>query len=38
MTFGITETTGLSRQGGLKSEPTQVNTILTVFGKEPGIY
>jgi len=39
MTFGIeTEATGLSRQGGLKTEPTSVNTLFTVFGKEPGIY
>ena len=39
MIFGIeTETTGLSRQGGLKTEQTTVNTQFAVFGKEPGIY
>jgi hypothetical protein len=39
MSFGIeTETTGLSRQGGLKTEQTTVNTQFAVNGKEPGIY
>lgn len=38
MNFGIeTESTGVSRQGGLKTESISVREF-TVIGKEPGIY